>query len=87
MNTAIIGLKDLRERTETYISRVRRGKSFIVVRRSKPIFKITPVVDVWGDEGLWETVADLRQIKAEGIPAQTMLNALRKGYGQDRKIS
>lgn len=80
MSTAIIGLKNLRERTENYISRIKKGESFIVVRRSKPIFKITPV-DEWGDEGLWETVADFRQIKAEGVPAQIVLRALRKRYG------
>ena len=77
MNTAIVGLKDLREHTENYIARVRRGKSFIIVRRSKPIFKITPV-DEWGDEGLWETVVDFRQIGAEGMSAKTLLKALRK---------
>lgn len=60
MNNTIIGLKDLREHTENYISRVRRGKSFIVVRRSKPIFKITPV-DEWGDGGLSEGA--VRRIK------------------------
>ena len=77
MNTAIVGLKDLREHTNAYISHIKRGKSFVVVRRSKPIFKITPV-DEWGDEGLWETVVDFRQIGAEGMSAKTLLKALRK---------
>lgn len=86
MNTAIIGLKDLRERTEDYISCVRKGKSFIVVRRSRPVFKITPV-DEWGDEGLWETIVDFRQIKPEGVPAHAILKALRTRYGQDKKVS
>ena len=77
MNTAIVGLKDLREHINAYISHIKRGKSFVVVRRSKPIFKITPV-DEWGDEGLWETVVDFRQIGAEGMSAKTLLKALRK---------
>ncbi|MEK7560834.1 MAG: hypothetical protein AAB539_02655 [Patescibacteria group bacterium] len=38
----IIGLKELRERTERYITRIRRGESFLVVRRSRPVFKISP---------------------------------------------
>ena len=47
--TKIIGLKDLRENTEQYISSVKKGKSFLVVRRSKPIFRVSPV-DEWGDD-------------------------------------
>mgnify|MGYP001558466702 CR=1 FL=1 len=80
MDTAIIGLKDLREHTEHYVSRVRKGKSFTVVRRSKPIFKITPV-DEWGDEGLWETIVDFRQIKAGGISARALSKALHERHG------
>ncbi len=37
----IIGLKELRENMDTYISKVSKGESFIVVRRSKPVFKIS----------------------------------------------
>lgn len=51
----IIGLKELRQNTEAVAERVARGESFIVVRRSKPIFKLvppssdTPGVDAWLD--------------------------------------
>ena len=45
--TNIIGFKDLRLNADKYISAIARGKSFTVVRRSKPIFNITPV-DEWG---------------------------------------
>ncbi len=72
MRTNIIGLKDLRENTEDYISKVSKGGSFVVVRRSKPIFKITPV-DEWGDEGKWETVVDFNKIKKGGISAEELL--------------
>lgn len=41
--SSIIGLRELRENMEKYIREVRKGRSFIVVRRSKPIFKIVPV--------------------------------------------
>ena len=47
-NSTIIGLKELRENIEEYIGKVEKGKSFVVVRRSHPVFKIAPV-DAWGD--------------------------------------
>ena len=34
----IIGFKDLRLNADKYIKAIARGKSFTVVRRSKPIF-------------------------------------------------
>ena len=73
----IIGLKDLRENTEDFIKEIEKGKTFTVVRRSQPIFKIAPV-DQWGDEGIWETVVDFQQIKKEGVSAQNILKSLQK---------
>ena len=74
----IIGLKELREDTEKYITGAKRGQSFLVVRRSKPIFKITPPVDEWGDEGTWETVVDFTKIKPGGVPIGVVLKSLRR---------
>lgn len=79
----IIGLKELREDTEKYIAQVKRGKSFIVVRRSKPVFKLSPV-DEWGDEGRWETLIDFTKIKKGGLPAKLALERLKALNGQDR---
>jgi prevent-host-death family protein len=76
MKNSIIGLKELRGNTENYISQVKKGKSFVVVRRSKPIFKITPIDDL-GDEGVWETVADFTKFNKKGIPAKDLLKRLR----------
>ncbi|MEK7618330.1 MAG: type II toxin-antitoxin system prevent-host-death family antitoxin [Patescibacteria group bacterium] len=39
----IIGLKKLRQDAQEIINKVARGQSFIVVRRSKPVFEINPV--------------------------------------------
>jgi len=39
MKNNIVGLKELRENIENYIAQVKKGKSFIVVRRSKPVLK------------------------------------------------
>lgn len=79
----IIGLKDLRENMEGYIQQVGKGRSFTVVRRSKPVFKVTPV-DEWGDEGIWETVANFRGTKEGGMPADDFLKLL--GHGRPNKV-
>ena len=73
----IVGLKDLRLNTDKYIEKVRKGHSFLVVRKSSPVFKIEPV-DEWGDEGIWEQVADFTKIKKNGVPAVDVLVALQK---------
>ncbi|OHA18408.1 MAG: hypothetical protein A2836_03140 [Candidatus Taylorbacteria bacterium RIFCSPHIGHO2_01_FULL_45_63] len=73
----IIGVKALRENLEKYISGVGKGKSYLVMRRSKPVFRVVPV-DEWGDEGVWETVADFSKDKRGGIPADEFLAELRK---------
>ena len=54
MKTNILGLKELRENMQKYASLVERGESFIVVKKSKPVFKIVPT----DSEDQWETVAD-----------------------------
>ena len=69
----IIGLRELREDTDTYIKAVKAGKSFTVVRKSTPVFKIVPV-DVWGDEGEWESVIDFTKIKSNGIKVDDLLH-------------
>ncbi len=82
-NTAIIGLKDLRENTEEYINKVKRGREFTIVRKSEPVFKITPV-DVWGDEGIWEVIANFRELDEKGVSARKILRSLRKINGSRR---
>ncbi|PCI20488.1 hypothetical protein COB64_02095 [Candidatus Wolfebacteria bacterium] len=72
--TNIVGLKELRENMEQYIKRVTKGESFTVVRRSSPVFKISPT-DPWGDEGAWETVVDFRDIG--GISLDDALKTLK----------
>ena len=73
MNKSIIGLKELRENTENYISQVSKGKSFIVVRKSKPIFRITSPDD---SQDLWETVIDFTKIKRGGVAIKDILSRL-----------
>ena len=81
--TKIIGLNDLRENTEQYISSVKKGKSFVVVRRSKPIFRVSPV-DEWGDEGVWETVVDFTKVSKKGVPIDNVIASLKRLHAQNR---
>ena len=73
MKNSIIGLKELREKMDTYISQVERGKSFIVVRRSKPIFKISPPSE---ENELWEPVVDFTKIRKGGVSLKEILTRL-----------
>lgn len=81
MKDAIIGLKELRENVDTFISQVEKGKSFIVLRRSKPVFKIAPPDEA--DE-LWETVVDFTEFYKDGIPARQLLRKLRSFNGRSK---
>lgn len=68
----IIGLKELRDRLAEYIAGVEDGKSFIVVKHSKPVFRMTPVEE----EDLWEPVIDFTTIKAGGVDINGVLSRL-----------
>ena len=70
----IIGLKKLREDINYYASAVKRGKSFIVVRKSKPLFKVTPLEE---GEDQWEEVVDFTTINKNGVSAKKILQTLR----------
>ena len=71
----IIGLKELRKNVSSYVARVEKGDSFIVVKRSKPIFKISPPDEEGG--GDWETVVDFTELSKDGIPAKDLLRKLK----------
>jgi len=73
MKTHILGLKELRENMQKYASLVGRGKSFIVVKKSKPLFKISSIDE---DDGLWETVIDFTKLRKGGISAEELLAKL-----------
>ncbi|TAL20464.1 hypothetical protein EPN90_01045 [Patescibacteria group bacterium] len=69
---SIIALKELRENLPMYEKKVRSGQSFLVMKRSKPIFKISPV-----DEGDWETVIDFSKLRKGGIDVRELLRRLK----------
>lgn len=72
-----IGLKELRENTERYIKRVQKGDSFVVFRRSQPIFRLSPA----DEEDNWETVIDFTEIDKDGVPARDVLHVLSRMHG------
>ncbi len=73
MENTIVGLKELRENMEKYASLIKKGRSFIVVKRSKPLFKISSINE---DDELWETVIDFTKLRKRGIPAEELLDKL-----------
>lgn len=73
MKNSIVGLKNLRENLDDYISEVNKGKSFIVVKKSRPVFKISPPDE---DSDLWETVIDFTKIKKGGVKIEDLLSRL-----------
>lgn len=65
-----IGVKELRQNLEKYSAQVRRGKSFIVLKRNKPQFRMCPV----DSEGAWEQVVDFTSLAKEGVLFEKILN-------------
>lgn len=69
----IVNLKELRENMAKYAQRIEKGDSFIVMKRSKPLFRISPVDEEYG----WETVIDFTKYKKGGISADELLARLK----------
>ena len=67
----IINLKSLRENMQEYAQKVKRGHSFVVFKKSKPLFKISPI-----DEEYWEEVIDFTKVKKGGIDLKELLKRL-----------
>ncbi len=84
MNKTIIGLKELRENMETYITKVQNGEKITVFRRSTPLFTISPINS---DESEWETVIDFTDINKDGVSGREILKSLKALYGQKSKVS
>ena len=68
----IIGLKELRQNVDKFAKRTAKGDSFVVMRKNKPLLKLTPVED----ESEWETVVDFTQIHPKGAPLEKVIAAL-----------
>ena len=68
----IINLKELRINMPKYAKKVAKGNSFVVFKRSKPLFKICPVKN---DER-WEEVVDFTKIKKGGVDIDDVISRL-----------
>jgi antitoxin (DNA-binding transcriptional repressor) of toxin-antitoxin stability system len=73
LTNSVVGLKDLRENINTYIDAIEKGRSFLVVRKSKPVFKISSPQE---DDSLWETLIDFTKIKRGGVEINQLLSRL-----------
>ena len=67
----IIGLKELRENMQQYAKKVQGGDSFIVFKRTKPLFRIAPI-----ETGAWEEVIDFTKIRKDGVDLKELLGRL-----------
>lgn len=67
----IIGFKEFRNNADVVIKHVNNGHSFVVFKRSKPIFEISPV----GND-IWEEVIDFTKIKKGGVNIKDILKRL-----------
>ncbi len=68
----IIGLKQLRENIDLYVSAVQKDGALIVVRRSRPLFKMAPL----DEEEQWQEVADFTKIRKGGVNIKDILSRL-----------
>lgn len=67
----IITLKNLREKMVDYCEKIEEGQSFIVFKKSKPVFKISPI-----ETGEWEEVIDFTRITKGGVDINELLSRL-----------
>jgi hypothetical protein len=91
----IIGLKDLKQNPDAYAKKVHQGHSFIVVKQSKPMFRISsPVIpdvreiDLDEEDGKgWKTVIDFTKIRKGGVPVEEVVKSIEnlKKHEQSRQ--
>ena len=67
----IVKLKEFRQKIPYYSEETRKGREFIIFKRSEPIFKISPV-----EEERWEEVIDFTQVKKGGVDIDELLARL-----------
>lgn len=70
----IIGLKELREKMPEYEKKIAEGNSYLVVKKSRPIFRISPPESE--TEEMWEGVVDFTRIEKGGVALDDILSRL-----------
>ncbi len=71
----IIGLKEFRLNVDKFAQQVSSGKSITVLKRSKPLFKISAVNDGAIDNE-WEELIDFTKVKKGGVKIDDILARL-----------
>jgi len=66
-----IGLKELRENVDKFAKKVQKGDEFIIMRKSTPLFKISPLAN-----DAWEEVIDFTKIQKGGVDIDELLTRL-----------
>lgn len=69
----VIGLKELRGNVKVVEKNVNRGRSYLVLRKSKPLFKIVPLGE---DGGAWEEAVDFTKVRRGGARIAELLSRL-----------
>lgn len=54
-----------------YAEKVQKGRTFVVFKKSRPLFKISPL-----SEGAWEEVIDFTKIQRGGVNVDELLKRL-----------
>lgn len=80
-----IAIKNFRNNISSIADKVAKGQEFIVLRHSKPAFRVVPVTvavevdDENYDDGSWETVVDFTQGgKTSGMRPEDVLKIFKK---------
>lgn len=74
-----IAIKNFRNNISAIADKVGKGQEFIVIRRSKPAFKVVPVGIDEDDDGSWETIVDFTNGgKTNGMNPKDVLKVLKK---------
>lgn len=68
-----VAVKQLRTNLDYYINLIKKGKSFTVIKRSKAVFKISPISQ---EDNQWEEVVDFTKLKKGGVAISQLLARL-----------
>lgn len=77
----IIGLKEFRQKVNHLAKEVGKGQSFIIVRRSKPLFRIVPLQEQ-NENDQWVTLIDFTKINPRGVAIEQIIKALKDGQSK-----
>lgn len=72
LKETIVPFKEFRLNSGKYIDALAKGQSFLVVKRSRPVFRLEPVDEVW------ETIGDFSKMPGGGISGNKLIKAIEK---------